>query len=882
MSTVRYRELRLNNTELELLFEGNEINNKINNNTEFGLLNKASQNFIKLSVIPSVFIKTKKLLIDFNSIEFDSDDTAKVFDLVFKDDNKIYKIVESHNVLLDKPIRYMDPIELESGLLGIVFIAGTNELSIFCAGEAEYNSSIYSKVEDYENISNYKVLDNKFSFKLERKIDLDLLQKSELILIERTTREKYSIPIKYINSDDRLEIVADFANFISRFEQIVSRWDFYIEYTYDSYLERKRIVAYTAPVLPSHERYFDSLVHNCQNMFVPYLTTKNELALRIQKKNAILNEKYTSDIRIKKFSMRRNIIKVSVQLEMPDFSGYKLERAVLVFRNKAEQKEIPVDATDKNRKGFKRNIQITIDIDRCELEQLFWDVYIVVNVNGEELYLKVKNPKTLTKNKFTNKLFGNNYTINDEYIVYPYITANNALALTYRNKGKYESRDYKLRELAAYIIYNTFKWYFNRKNIWLIHEKFSETAQDNSFYFFKHCYYNQPDNNVYFVIRKDSPDFQNLKGMEDRVLDFMSIKHLLYLCAAKTLVSSESKTHGYAWRVQQGKIRKILDAKKYVFLQHGVTGLKRVDKVFSKKSKTAADLFVVTSDYEKEIITNNFGYKDDEIITTGFCRWDELTDKSKQLKTKEIFLMPTWRNWLDEVSEEKFVSTPYFKNYMALLNSEKLHKLLIKNNIKLNFYLHPKFKYYIDNFHAHCENINIIQYGEQKVNELLMRTSLLITDYSSVSWDVYYQKKPIIFYQFDIDDYNYYQGSYMDMETELFGDRVFHADDLIKTIEYYVDNNFQERQAFSDSRKKYFKYVDTNNCKRTFDIINSSDILKSPVRDKVKKNKKLTLYRIIRESEFVYNLWNWAKKHNKAFTIAKGLKRVVRKLTIPV
>ena len=30
---------------------------------------------------------------------------------------------------------------------------------------------------------------------------------------------------------------------------------------------------------------------------------------------------------------------------------------------------------------------------------------------------------------------------------------------------------------------------------------------------------------------------------------------------------------------------------------------------------------------------------------------------------------------------------------------------------------------------------------------------MLITDYSSVSWDVYYQEKPVVFYPFDLETY---------------------------------------------------------------------------------------------------------------------------------
>lgn len=64
-------------------------------------------------------------------------------------------------------------------------------------------------------------------------------------------------------------------------------------------------------------------------------------------------------------------------------------------------------------------------------------------------------------------------------------------------------------------------------------------------------------------------------------------------------------------------------------------------------------LFVVSSGYEQKIIHDYFGYDNEEIIITGLARWDVLEDKSDPAH-KEIQLMPTWRSWLEDISEEQF------------------------------------------------------------------------------------------------------------------------------------------------------------------------------------------------------------------------------------
>lgn len=260
-----------------------------------------------------------------------------------------------------------------------------------------------------------------------------------------------------------------------------------------------------------------------------------------------------------------------------------------------------------------------------------------------------------------------------------------------------------------------------------------------------------------------------------------------------------------------------MDSKKLVFLQHGVTALKKVDFLYGKGKNGDCNLFVVTSDYEKDIVSEHFGYKDKEIAVAGFARWDVLNDKSEG--SNEILLMPTWRNWLEEVGDDIFKQSDYYQNYMKLLTSDKLTNLLEQYDLKLNFYLHPKFRDYIKDFHIDSERIRLIPFGEEPLNELMMKCRLLITDYSSVCWDVYYQGKPVIFYQFDLDDYYQLHGSYLNMRKDLFGPQVEELDALFTEFEKAVKEGFVLEPQYEKLRNSYFKYIDDNNSKRICEAI---------------------------------------------------------------
>ena len=203
---------------------------------------------------------------------------------------------------------------------------------------------------------------------------------------------------------------------------------------------------------------------------------------------------------------------------------------------------------------------------------------------------------------------------------------------------------------------------------------------------------------------------------------------------------------------------------------------------------------------------------------TGLARWDVLEDRSVPGE-KMILMMPTWRNWLEEVTEEQFKASDYYKNYMALLNSPKLHDFLKRKHVKMIFYIHPKFREYISTFATDCPNIQMIEFGTQPLNALLMRCNMMITDYSSACWDVFYQKKPVLFYLFDYELYDQVQGSYVDMRTQAFGDATDQMDELVDWMEAYEEKGFCEKEKYAKLREQLLPFRDHLNCDRTYEAI---------------------------------------------------------------
>ncbi|WP_141603605.1 CDP-glycerol glycerophosphotransferase family protein [Terrilactibacillus laevilacticus] len=666
------------------------------------------------------------------------------------------------------------------------------------------------------------------------------------------------------------KIVIDLSLFIQEKAVAASKWDLYLERINSdlNIIEVSRLGAYDQIIKPKHKRYFPPIKTSTNYVFAPYLTMNNGLSFVIKEPLHLSNEKLKTEMKVNRFTVHNGILYGKVTVDFPEVNQFELKEVLLTHRMLGDRNQILIPAQLKKKK---KNYVLTfsMDLKDLELEKYYWDIYCLVVIDGDKYYVRLKNPSRKVTRKLNRSSLKRAYVYPSNCFVYPYVTQINTVALVFKTKEFYETSLMFFKENLAYYLYMLFKWYFDKKDVWLAFEKFSEGAQDNGYYFFRYCFQNKRHKHFYYIIKKDSPDYPNLKDMKQKVIHFMSFKYMIYLYAAKLLISSESKGHVYDIRIQKGRLKKAITNKRHVFLQHGVISLKKVDKVFNKKGNNASDLFVVSSDLEKEIIKDHFGYDENEIIVTGLSRWDVMQDKSKD--EKAILLMPTWRSWMDDMPEDKFIETDYYQHYVTLLNGSNLEQILEKYHLHLNFYIHPKFKSYLHQFTTNSQRINIIQYGEVKVNELLMRSALLITDYSSVAWDMYYQKKPIVFFQFDLKDYNKYQGSYMDMEKDLFGDRVFNTNELVHVIQEYAERHFKEKEQFSHLREKYFKYTDKNNAKRIFESIVEN-------REKmIKKNhEKSFQYRILHSAK-LKRLWRLSRANREVYQISKKLKEKAKR-----
>lgn len=135
-----------------------------------------------------------------------------------------------------------------------------------------------------------------------------------------------------------------------------------------------------------------------------------------------------------------------------------------------------------------------------------------------------------------------------------------------------------------------------------------------------------------------------------------------------------------------------------------------------------------------------------------------------------ILFMPTWRG-AHYPDGEAFRGTQFYQSCQALLNSPRLHKMLEQYGYTLVFYPHIEMQKHLTQFHTDSARVCLADSKTHDVQQLLLDCALLITDYSSVFFDVAYLEKPELYYQFDeaeFRQYHYKQG-YFDYRRDGFG-----------------------------------------------------------------------------------------------------------------
>jgi GT2 family glycosyltransferase len=314
------------------------------------------------------------------------------------------------------------------------------------------------------------------------------------------------------------------------------------------------------------------------------------------------------------------------------------------------------------------------------------------------------------------------------------------------------------------------------RDAWLFMDRDTE-ADDSAEYLYRYVRERAPEVNAFFILQRGSPHWERLAADGFRLIGFHEPDHAVALLNAAHLISSQGDHYvvGYLGRAGFGDMLRY----RYTFLNHGVIK----DDISRWLNQLGIDCFVTSTPGEWQDIAGDgspYKYSAREVILSGMPRHDALWRASRR-DGRTIVVMPTWRAWLSGVAtgpgnarsaHPAFFTSDFALRWKEVLAGPRLADLAARYGYRIVFVPHPNIEQYRDFFDL-PPSVEYRHFGGEPMQDLFGEMSLMITDFSSKAFDAAFLEKPVIYYQFDADQF--FGGghaslrSYFDYERDGFG-----------------------------------------------------------------------------------------------------------------
>ena len=327
---------------------------------------------------------------------------------------------------------------------------------------------------------------------------------------------------------------------------------------------------------------------------------------------------------------------------------------------------------------------------------------------------------------------------------------------------------------------------------------------------------------MYFALEKSSADYASV-AKYGHVIDPTTFRYKLLFLLSSVVVSSraeESMVNPYGPELVF--VKDLMDYD-FVYLTHG-TLFGDLAFMLGKPAKKIK-LFSVSTQMERNaLLSEAYGYREDEVSLMGMARYDAYGDVHTQ---KKIAFLPTWRSniagkIIPGTSTREYVhhfkSTDFWKFYNALINDERLLDAMRRYGYTAEFYVHPAFEKQAGDFQGN----ELVQVGEGSADyeRVLSESALMVTDYSGVGFDFGYQRKPVVYSQYDSvfsGGHTYGEDSYFDYDIDGFGPVTRTLEETVDAIIRYMENDCQMEPEYRSRADAMFGFSDYESSKRIFE-----------------------------------------------------------------
>jgi glycosyltransferase involved in cell wall biosynthesis len=459
-------------------------------------------------------------------------------------------------------------------------------------------------------------------------------------------------------------------------------------------------------------------------------------------------------------------------------SGKKIDYATHVTDLVRLYKKISVD--------LKVALDKEIDIFQCRLYGYWIEKLAKSNQIDEAFWSKYRNIIL----KISERVLSKEYHSFMKDNIFSGENLFNSLKNTLRLIRKYKSLDcYKKYAADLMIKHDTHNDGVDYRDAWVIMDR-PDSATDNGYHFYKWLFEKHPEINSFFLINRDSADAHKLRRQGFHLVYCGSDEHRRLLDECKVEIYAY-----YTFNICEG--RKNFDSLK-VYLGHGIH---KDDSLNPGLAST--DLFVTSLRPEYDYYVKN--HKDDfRPVLTGIPRYSRLLSL-KNTRRRIIVIAPTWRKWL---TSSNINDSDYYRCWKCIIDSKEIRKISTK--YETIFIPHPELRKINSKFHMpnHIKTVCYEELGAEDIQELMKKTLLFVTDYSSVAFDYALAGSKIVYFQFDqkcFYEQHTVRKAWFDYEVDGFGPTCKNVDELRYLLREYLPAK-SNNEKYAKKLKKMIDY----------------------------------------------------------------------------
>ncbi|MDR1449514.1 MAG: CDP-glycerol glycerophosphotransferase family protein [Propionibacteriaceae bacterium] len=370
------------------------------------------------------------------------------------------------------------------------------------------------------------------------------------------------------------------------------------------------------------------------------------------------------------------------------------------------------------------------------------------------------------------------------------------------------------------------------RRAWVLLDR-ADQAHDNAERLFDHLREHHREVRAYFVLQRESPDWDRLRAKGVHLVSFRSTRHLALVRQAAHVVSSHADPDNLAPAPYERYPFPLALRGSFTFLQHGITK-DNVSVLFNRWeiaqviASTVPEYAAFTGDRTPYALTTK------EVCLTGLPRFDRLRRLREAASGADQILLaaPTWRHSF--AAGEKngqsagAASNRWTREWLALLEDTRLRQMAEQAGLRIVFLPHPNMASLLSRLPVPAA-VEVRTHLDSDVQELLAVTRVLVTDYSSLAFDAAYAGADVVYFQFDKSEFfsgrHTYTPGYFSYDDDGFGPVTGTVDEAVEALGHLLGSGRDEASAavWRSRSDNLFPVRDGSCCERAVAAIAALD-----------------------------------------------------------